>query len=335
MNDAERSAHIAHCYQGEYKNTCKYGDDNCPGKINRPTRYMLKSDSRIGGRNAVAGAYVYSVKGTDYGLASADTRNTGAQHISVTLDREGAKPSFTHLMTGLQRAPYPDEPEYHKGVATSTPYGYCPICGDRGATRERRPNGNDTCVKAHTYPSCTARAEPPKLVNEPDPIAEAAVNPPETDEPGKLLPYICGCFLNEVTSPTTSRQGYRCGLVWAVSREEAVGKFAISQMDAHPNATVSQPDANRMTDENILRTAALVTPAIANGLAMEALAQKNATERLYNEAKDQLAAYHDAAPYVLQKFDPWTGKTSGQEEALELLRAADAKAFPPEAPAEQ
>ncbi|AFU87934.1 hypothetical protein CcrColossus_gp064 [Caulobacter phage CcrColossus] len=35
-------------------------------------------------------------------------------------------------------------------------YGYCPICGDHGVARQRRPNGDDTCVNNHTYPSKTA-----------------------------------------------------------------------------------------------------------------------------------------------------------------------------------
>ena len=35
-------------------------------------------------------------------------------------------------------------------------YGYCPECGAKGVTRERRPNGNDKCAKGHTYPSNTA-----------------------------------------------------------------------------------------------------------------------------------------------------------------------------------
>ncbi len=30
-------------------------------------------------------------------------------------------------------------------------YGYCPRCGLEGITRERRPNGNDSCVNGHTY----------------------------------------------------------------------------------------------------------------------------------------------------------------------------------------
>lgn len=35
-------------------------------------------------------------------------------------------------------------------------YGLCPACGAAGAERERRPNGNDTCVNGHTYPSAHA-----------------------------------------------------------------------------------------------------------------------------------------------------------------------------------
>jgi hypothetical protein len=32
-------------------------------------------------------------------------------------------------------------------------YGFCPKCFDPGKSRERRPNGNDTCVNGHVYPS--------------------------------------------------------------------------------------------------------------------------------------------------------------------------------------
>ncbi|KPK72264.1 MAG: hypothetical protein AMJ84_04570 [Acidithiobacillales bacterium SM23_46] len=38
------------------------------------------------------------------------------------------------------------------------PYGYCPLCGAVGVSRERRPDGNDRCVNGHEYPS--SRAEP-------------------------------------------------------------------------------------------------------------------------------------------------------------------------------
>lgn len=34
-----------------------------------------------------------------------------------------------------------------------SPYGYCPVCFAPGKSRERRPNGNDTCQNRHTYPS--------------------------------------------------------------------------------------------------------------------------------------------------------------------------------------
>jgi hypothetical protein len=32
-------------------------------------------------------------------------------------------------------------------------YGFCPICGSPGKTRERRMNGDDICEKGHKYPS--------------------------------------------------------------------------------------------------------------------------------------------------------------------------------------
>lgn len=39
-------------------------------------------------------------------------------------------------------------------------YGYCPRCAAPGKTRERRPDGNDTCENGHTYKSTNARAIP-------------------------------------------------------------------------------------------------------------------------------------------------------------------------------
>lgn len=35
-------------------------------------------------------------------------------------------------------------------------YGFCPICGANGISRERRPNGNDRCSAGHEYPSSKA-----------------------------------------------------------------------------------------------------------------------------------------------------------------------------------
>lgn len=36
-------------------------------------------------------------------------------------------------------------------------YGYCPMCGAKGVSRERRPNGDDKCEHGHAYPSLSAR----------------------------------------------------------------------------------------------------------------------------------------------------------------------------------
>lgn len=43
-----------------------------------------------------------------------------------------------------------------------SPYGYCPHCGERSVSRERRVNGNDTCEKGHVYPSRASRCQPSK-----------------------------------------------------------------------------------------------------------------------------------------------------------------------------
>jgi hypothetical protein len=41
------------------------------------------------------GAVVYRCKGWDYGCANDDTRHTGIEHTSVTLDPAGGYPFFT------------------------------------------------------------------------------------------------------------------------------------------------------------------------------------------------------------------------------------------------
>jgi hypothetical protein len=35
-------------------------------------------------------------------------------------------------------------------------YGHCPDCGEPGVSRERRPDGNDTCAAGHVYLSAKA-----------------------------------------------------------------------------------------------------------------------------------------------------------------------------------
>jgi hypothetical protein len=36
------------------------------------------------------------------------------------------------------------------------PYGWCPLCGSPGDSREKRPGGNDICSAGHLYPSSSA-----------------------------------------------------------------------------------------------------------------------------------------------------------------------------------
>jgi hypothetical protein len=50
-----------------------------------------------------AGAIVYDQRGYDYGLASDDTRYTGIQHVSVTLNEDGDYPGFTVAERDLEK----------------------------------------------------------------------------------------------------------------------------------------------------------------------------------------------------------------------------------------
>jgi hypothetical protein len=59
----------------------------------------LRSD-RLG---HAAGTIVYECGTHDYGLASDDSRYTGIEHISVTLDPEGGYPFFTVPLTGVEK----------------------------------------------------------------------------------------------------------------------------------------------------------------------------------------------------------------------------------------
>lgn len=53
--------------------------------------------------------------------------------------------------------PEPTETEQRSAATeTAAPYGYCPKCSAIGASRERRPNGNDRCTAGHTYASASA-----------------------------------------------------------------------------------------------------------------------------------------------------------------------------------
>ena len=68
-------------------------------------KFLLKTDNTHGLPNAKAGDVVYSLRYADYGLASEDSRKTGVQHRSVTLDPDGGYPSFTHPVSQLEAQP--------------------------------------------------------------------------------------------------------------------------------------------------------------------------------------------------------------------------------------
>lgn len=59
-------------------------------------KYILAHDRVLRGEiMAKAGDAVYDQRGHDYGLASDDTRITGIEHVTVTLNENGDYPGFT------------------------------------------------------------------------------------------------------------------------------------------------------------------------------------------------------------------------------------------------
>jgi hypothetical protein len=66
------------------------------------TKYRIKkSGTNCDGHPE--GTIVYGLMMHDYGLASDDTRITGVEHVSVTLDPAGGYPSFTIVKSDLEK----------------------------------------------------------------------------------------------------------------------------------------------------------------------------------------------------------------------------------------
>lgn len=65
-------------------------------------KFKVLKDSRLES-SAKAGTFVYACRHADYGCASDDTRATGIEHISVTLDVNGNYPFFTMPRPDLER----------------------------------------------------------------------------------------------------------------------------------------------------------------------------------------------------------------------------------------
>jgi hypothetical protein len=51
-------------------------------------------------------------------------------------------------------------------------YGYCPVCGAKGTSRERHPDGNTTCVNGHKYKSRDTLSTPPQQEAKDEPVGK-------------------------------------------------------------------------------------------------------------------------------------------------------------------
>ena len=65
--------------------------------------YKVLRAGHSANRDIKAGHTVYASAMYDYGLASDDTRMTGIEHVSVTLDPEGGYPFFTIPKVDIER----------------------------------------------------------------------------------------------------------------------------------------------------------------------------------------------------------------------------------------
>lgn len=69
------------------------------------TTYKVLSVSQANNSAVRVGDIVYSLRGSDYGLASDDTQCTGIEHRSVTFKPDGDYPSFTIPVKDLEKLP--------------------------------------------------------------------------------------------------------------------------------------------------------------------------------------------------------------------------------------
>lgn len=82
---------------------------------------------------------------------------------------EFVTPGVRAWLTGVGPFPGFRQPPAVVTKEMIAPYGYCPECGALGKRRQRRPNGDDTCMNGHTYPSASARPSPPAAPAAPAP----------------------------------------------------------------------------------------------------------------------------------------------------------------------
>jgi hypothetical protein len=80
----------------------------------------------------------------------------GGRQRTISADRYGwicSRCGVSHAPQVMRCGCTPPEEMVKMPRLNLSPYGRCPLCNAPGKTRERRPNGNDTCANGCTYPS--------------------------------------------------------------------------------------------------------------------------------------------------------------------------------------
>lgn len=132
------------------------------------------------------------------------------------------------------------------------PYGYCPVCGQPGISRERRLDGDDRCASGHAYPSRLSVGEPKREPNAKPDVGALVAEIEFTMPPNKDM--ACGydelldrcrtaliALQAEVARLTQERDLLTsCGIVELMARNPRAMEF-VSNLEA---------ERDRLTQEN-------------------------------------------------------------------------------------
>lgn len=75
--------------------------------MNKPKSFKLLRADRAANKSLKIDDIVYDFRSHDYGCANDDTRITGIEHCSVTLDADGGYPFFTIPKMDLEEIKVP------------------------------------------------------------------------------------------------------------------------------------------------------------------------------------------------------------------------------------
>lgn len=206
-------------------------------------------------------------------------------------------------------------------------YGYCPHCGEPGVSRERRPNGNDTCATGHTYPTAQAVMKNP---DGPQCDAPATGQGGHTPEPW----YIgTGGAQNAATIRRDTKRGQAIAQVFYTNQQPAslggCGTANAERIVACVNACAGMADPAatirelRESLKEARKHAALLAGSFADAAFDRDEAKGNYHELLYavGNAYPGETRHQTALRYIVER-EARAGQTGDAKQDTAALRAA-------------